>query len=99
MNLTDKINNLPHPWYGNRSSTEFMKSSVSKSSILTDGEQVILFPQLSWASSVRMSRAQLEQALAGNFMFPGEEEFRVGILVGEHKEKYGHYENYLNPMI
>lgn len=81
--LLNKIQNKPHPWYGVLDHWTYSKSKSAQTLVtLSDEEKTILYPSPSWADNrvVKMARAQLQQALAGNVMLPGEEELRITLL-------------------
>jgi hypothetical protein len=77
--LLEKIKTQPHPWFGTINLYSCRKTKLAEFVILSDNEKSKLYPSPSWADNrvVKMCRAQLQQALLGNFMLPGEEELRL----------------------
>lgn len=90
--LTAKILKGPHPWYGTANPRFFSrkKSKPAEILILTDEQKKQLWPFPSWAENreVRMNRSQLQQALNGNFMQPGEEALRIELSITALKATY-----------
>jgi hypothetical protein len=52
---------------------------------LNENEKRQLYPSPSWADNrrVKMPRSQLQQALKGNFMLPGEEALRLQLMLND----------------
>ena len=82
-NLRQKILTQPHPWFGTSSLRLYHKSAAASMVELTEGEKQMLFPSPSWADNrrVKMVKSQLQQALTGNLMLPGEEHMRRDMLL------------------
>lgn len=90
--LTAKILKGPHPWYGTANPRFYnrKKSKPAEMLVLTDEQKHQLWPSPSWADNreVKMPRSQLQQALSGNFMQPGEEALRVELSIAALKATY-----------
>ncbi len=80
--LLEKIRTKPHPWFGTYELRSFDRSAGSIIVTLTDEDKELLWPgdQFYKDRIVKMNRAELAQAKAGNFMLPGEEQLRMDLL-------------------
>lgn len=83
--LLHKIQTLPHPWYGTANMRYYnrKKSKPAEMLVLTEEEKKSIWPFATWPTGrvVKMPRSQLQQALKGNFMLPGEEALRVELQI------------------
>ena len=82
-NLRQKILTQPHPWFGTANLRFYHKTAAASMVVLTESEKQVLFPSPSWADNrqVKMVKSQLQQALKGNFMLPGEEQTRLDMML------------------
>ena len=90
--LIEKIQTQPHPVYGTANPRFYnrKKSKPAEMLVLTEEEKHQLWPDAVWPRGrvVKMTRTQLQQALKGNFMLPGEETLRVELQIAALNAQY-----------